>query len=282
MQPFTDLSEIKNLSREDFENICKQNTSYVYLGNSVGLCQVLAKHKVFVDTRDFGVVPHFILDGFWESWITQFMATIIKPGDVCIDIGANFGYYSILMAQLAGENGKTIAVEPNPNLARLLRFTSNLQSRNFVVAETALSKKSGNITLHIPESYFGSASVLKTLSSKFGKNKTVKVPMKTMDGLMNEQGLSKVDVIKMDVEGIEPLVFEGMQSTIANNPDLKIIMEYTPDAYTDARMFTRFLCDTFEVHRIWGASNLEKIDLPDIERMISMKDHADLFLQLKK
>ena len=196
MQPITDLAEVANMSRADFESACKANTSYVYLGNSVGMCQVLTKHKIFVDTRDFGVVPHFINDGFWESWITQFMASIIKPGDVCIDIGANFGYYSILMAQLTGEGGKTIAVEPNPNLAKLLRFTSNLQSRNYIVAETALSYKSGSVTLNIPENYFGSASVLKGLSAKWGKGKAVKVPMKTLDQLVQEQGLQKVDVIK--------------------------------------------------------------------------------------
>jgi FkbM family methyltransferase len=281
MQPITDLSEVATMSRADFESACRANTSYVYLGNCTGMCQVLSKHKIFVDTRDFGVTPHFILDGFWESWITQFMATIIKPGDVCIDIGANFGYYSILMAQLAGEGGKTIAVEPNPNIAKLLRFTSNLQSRNFTVAETALSNKSGRATLNIPESYFGSASLLKGLSAKWGKGKSVKVQKKTLDQLVQEQELLKVDVIKMDVEGIEPLVFEGMRSTIANNPDLKIIMEYTPEAYEDARKFTTFLCENFEVQRIWGATHLEKIDVGDIDRMISMKDHIDVFLQGK-
>ena len=53
MQPFTDLNEIKNLSRADFESACKANTSYIYMGNSVGLCQILTRHRVFVDTRDF-------------------------------------------------------------------------------------------------------------------------------------------------------------------------------------------------------------------------------------
>jgi FkbM family methyltransferase len=281
MQPITDLREIGTLSRADFEAACKANTSYHYLGNCLGLCQVLTRCKVFVDTRDMGVAPHFILDGFWESWVSQFMATIIETGNICLDVGANFGYYSILMAELTGEGGKTIAVEPNPDLARLLRCTSNLQSRNFMVSETGLSNKAGTATLNIPEGHFGSASIHKTLSRQWGKNRRVKVPLKTMDQLVKEFGLAKVDVIKMDVEGLEPLVFEGMKKTIADNPQLKIIMEYTPEAYGDASKFTRFLCDNFEVQRIWGATHLESMDVADIDRMISMKEHIDLFLQKK-
>jgi len=281
MQPITDLREIGTLSRGDFEATCQANTLYYYLGNCLGLCQVLTRYKIFVDTRDLGVTPHFILDGFWESWITQFMATIIEPGNICLDVGANFGYYSILMAELTGEEGKTIAVEPNPHLARLLRCTAKLQSRNFMVAETALSNKTGMATLNIPEGHSGSASIHKTLSRQWGKNRKVKVPLKTMDQLVKEYGLAKVDVIKMDVEGIEPLVFEGMKKTIADNPQLKIIMEYTPEAYTDAGKFTRFLCDNFVVKKIWGATHLETMDVPDIDRMISIKDHLDLFLQKK-
>jgi FkbM family methyltransferase len=280
MNAFSNIKEIANFPRAEFEAVCRANTFYVYLGNNTGLSQVLSKYKIYVDTRDAGVTPHLIMDGFWESWITQFMSTIINPGDVCIDAGANFGYYTILMAHLTGEAGRAIAVEPNPNLCRLLRFTSNLQERSFEIAEAALSDKSGRTTLHIPGNYFGGASLLKDKSKGFVIQK-VKVPMLTMDQLVEQHGLKKVDMIKMDVEGFEPMVFNGMKKTIANNPQLKIIMEYTPVAYSDARGFTRFLCDTFKVQRIWGADHLEELSVPNINQMLEIEGHIDLFLSAR-
>ena len=123
MQQFQDISSIANLSRQEFESTCTHFTEHAYLGDHLLLCKVLTKYKMYVDTRDLGIAPHLIMDGFWESWLTQCLATKVKPGFVCMDIGANLGYYSLLMSELSGHTGRTIAIEPNPAMVRLMRFS---------------------------------------------------------------------------------------------------------------------------------------------------------------
>jgi hypothetical protein len=84
------------------------------------LCRVLGRHKMYVDLRDTGFAPHLMFEGYWEYWITEFIWRNAKPGQVALDVGANHGYYTLLLADLVGPNGKVHAFEPNPRLAELL------------------------------------------------------------------------------------------------------------------------------------------------------------------
>jgi FkbM family methyltransferase len=85
------------------------------------LCRILGRYKFYVDCRDRGLAPHLMLDGYWEYWVSDFMWRNIKPGDTVIDVGANLGYYSVLMADLVGSTGRVVSFEPNPRLFELLQ-----------------------------------------------------------------------------------------------------------------------------------------------------------------
>jgi FkbM family methyltransferase len=280
MNPLSNLGDIATLSGYDFETACRVFCKYAYLGDNVAICRILTKHKLYVDTRDKGITPHLILDGFWETWLTQCLVKIIRPGDTCIDIGANVGYYSILMSALAGEKGQTIAIEPNPRIAGLLRHTAGLNHPGFGVAEVALSNAVGKVVLHIPDHSFGDASILQRPDRLTVSKSKVKVQMMTFDSLMEQMNITHVDVIKMDVEGVEPLVFEGMKKTIENNPGLKIIIEYSPHLYADAKRFTDYLFSTFIVHQIKDVDEMVVLDEAS-NQLMELKDHTDLYLQLK-
>jgi FkbM family methyltransferase len=280
MNPFSNLGEIGALSGYEFETACRFFCQYAYLGDYSGMCRILTKHKLYIDTRDTGITPHLIMDGFWETWLTQCLVKIIRPGDVCIDIGANVGYYSILMSALTGEKGQTIAVEPIPRIAGLLRKTAGLNYPGFGVAEVALSNRTGKTILHVPDHSFGDASILQRSDRLTVSKSKVKVQMITLDLLMEQMSISRVNVIKMDVEGAEPQVFEGMKKTIENNPGLKIIIEYSPYLYTNAKEFTDYLFSRFIVHQIKDVD--EMIVLSEgANQLTELKDHTDLYLRLK-
>jgi len=281
MDPFISISSIAEVPRDEFEKICRMNASYAYMGDHRGVCVVFSKCKIFIDTRDISVAPHLIIDGYWESWLTQYFAMIVRPGDTCIDIGANFGYYSLLFSALSGKKGRTIAVEPNPGLCKLIRSTSNINGGNIEVAEVALSNRNGRIVLNIPESKFGDASIIKRNDSFFSKNTRVKVPMMTLDELVAKFSIEKVDVIKMDVEGVEPQVFDGMQKTLEANPHMKIVIEYSPHLYEAPEIFTEMLFDKFDVHQVFGPNHLEKIQVGAKSALAQLQDHTDLLLTLK-
>lgn len=278
MEVFSNIRKIGTLSRQVFEKTCTAHTFSAYLGDHLALCKVLTKYKMYVDTRDMGIAPHLIMDGYWESWLTQCLARIIQPGDVCIDIGANLGYYSLLMSELAGEKGRTIAIEPNPHVAKLLRFSEFLHSWNFEVIEKAVSDNEGSAVLTIPGKSYGGASLKNDPGSPFSSTSEVTVGLTTIDCIASELKLEKVDVIKIDVEGLEPQVFKGMTKTIASNPGLQIVMEYSPFSYNDPRAFSEYLKENFRIHRIKDVDEMELLDDDGMNQLLNLTDHTDLYL----
>jgi FkbM family methyltransferase len=67
-----------------------------------------------------------MLDGFWEIWLTLLMSRFVKRGMTAIDVGANFGYYTVLFSQAVGSGGCVVAVEPVPSTAQLLALSIEL------------------------------------------------------------------------------------------------------------------------------------------------------------
>jgi FkbM family methyltransferase len=219
------------------------------------------------------------MDGFWESWVTQFIAQNIQPGNICIDAGANFGYYSLLMAELAGQEGKTMAIEPNAYLCKLLSFTNSLNGFHFDIINKALADHAGEITLSIPPNYWGSATIRPNVEEDMTKEL---VQTDTLDSIIEQAGLPRVDFIKMDCEGVEPMIFAGMEKTLQQNPQLKIIMEYSPFLYNDAQGFTEYLFSHFEVGEVTPIATVRGFTKNDIPYLTNLNDHIDLFLQIKR
>jgi len=245
------------------------------------LCRVLGKYKIFVDTRDIGITPHLVMDGFWETWLTQCMYRIIKPGDICIDVGANYGYYSLLMSSLTGKEGRTIAVEPNPYVFSLLAATASVHSSSIEPVQVALSDVTGYTTLVIPDNFFGDASIVERKDKPRLARSRVDVKTQTLDELAVQLELPRIDLVKIDVEGAEPGVFNGMNETISKNDGLRVLIEYSPYLYDDAKSFTEFLFHHFEVSRIKDVDNMVTLTETDIPVLLSMSDHTDLYLARK-
>ena len=134
------LRQFASMDRFTLEALCRAQAQPLYLGDNSALCRVLSRYKLLLDTRDRGFAAHVLLDGYWEMWLTIFMCRHIQPGMVVIDVGANFGYYTVLMADLVGPEGHTFAIEPNPVVAALLRQSVTLngfRSRTSIVEAAA-------------------------------------------------------------------------------------------------------------------------------------------------
>jgi FkbM family methyltransferase len=280
MKPFLEIKEIVSLDRRQFEKQCTAFTQNAYIGNHVQLCKVLTKYKMYVDTRDIGIVPHLILDGFWESWITKWIATVINPGDICVDLGANFGYYSLLLSDLSGKTGKTIAVEPNPYICELLKKTAIINEWSFDVIEGAVSNKNGQAILTVENMYLGGGTIM-SLDENLPDRSRLNVATYTLDFLVSEKNLEKIDFIKMDCEGFEPFVLEGMNETIKKNPQLKIVMEYSPYSYNDPANFITKILSRFNVFMINGDSCINQLTIDDFDQLIKYKRPVDLYLTVR-
>lgn len=182
-----------------------------------------------------------------EIETTQQIQQLIKPNMIVLDVGAHVGYYSRMFSALAGDNGQIIAFEPHPRTHAILKQNvdnlSNVTTHQVAVAEQEGTAElydylmmSASGSLHYDESLadlqraqMGEYDVAPRHDTQFEMQKfTVKtVPI---DKCLMEMGIQRVDFVKMDIEGAEMGALRSMKQTIANSPNLALIMEYNPQA----------------------------------------------------
>lgn len=136
---------------------------------------------------------------------------LIEPSDLCVDVGANLGIYSILMAQAAPE-GQVIAFEPLRLHRSILAFNQTVNDvSNLEVRPTVLSNEAGRTELAVPDDG-GYASIQDT--DRREVQETIEVQMERLDDVAPDA--SSLGVLKIDVEGAEALVLEGAQEILGD------------------------------------------------------------------
>jgi FkbM family methyltransferase len=219
-----DIGEFAYRSKRTLEALCRARAQPVYVGENEGLCRILGRYKVYVDTRDRGLCAHLLLDGFWEMGATMFMARQIRPGMVAIDIGANFGYYTILLGALVGEKGHVYAVEPAPATAAMLRRSIELNGfQSFTtVIEAAAGTSDARLLLYMPDREPKNAQIVASAEGVNASAGTLyQVAQSRIDRLVADRG--RVDFVKIDAEGAEESVVAGMLATLRRDKPLLVI-----------------------------------------------------------
>jgi FkbM family methyltransferase len=152
--------------------------------------------------------------GSWEPNLTRFMETTIKPGDTVVDLGANIGYFTLLMSKLVGPAGHVISIEAAPASAAILRENVAMNGgQNVAVKEIAVAEKPGEIKLF--HSRWGNTNTgAATLVEGRGSDRYDVVKTDTLLNILGDDA-SRVSFIKIDIEGAElPVLHE----IIANRP----------------------------------------------------------------
>jgi FkbM family methyltransferase len=140
------------------------------------------------------------------EWDALRMSTdSLRPGDVFVDVGANFGLFSAVAAKKVGPGGRVIAIEPHPELIRRLKF--NIAANGFdqvTVVETAVGDSVGEATFYANTASFAESS-LKHDAGEQNKNnqQPTRVPVATLAKIVEDAGLSRIDALKIDIEGYE-------------------------------------------------------------------------------
>ncbi len=226
------LDELLTRPRQENEAIVRSLCFHAYLGNQTAMCRVLGRYKMLVDTEDMGVSVHLIGEGLWEIWHTEVTLQLLKPGMKAVDIGANLGYFSLLMSEIVGEHGSVHAFEPNPDIAHRLRRSLNINGfgGRATVHETALTDHDGEALMAIPSGEPGGAHLIADPTGRTG----IGVRAQTFDSI---PALADADYIKIDVEGFEDTVWRGMRNLVKSGRPLTMIMEFTGDCYRDSGGF---------------------------------------------
>jgi FkbM family methyltransferase len=149
----------------------------------------------------------------FENDETEFFLGNVRDTDVCIDVGANIGYYTLLFAKLA-PRGKVVAFEPVPMTYHMLSVNLLANGVTNAVVSTLVigdSEKDVNFVVSRDGAF---SSLVDT--GREPTQRMICVPMTSLDGYCADQGITRVDVLKVDVEGAETRVIEGASNLFEN------------------------------------------------------------------
>ena len=209
---------------------------------------------LYVDSRDVSVAIPLIMNGEYEPELSALFRRLLKPGMVMLDVGANFGYFGIMAAYQ--QQCRVHFLEANPNLIPLLgkSLLVNGVHGHCRIKHCAVSDASGGrITLYVPDNVWGGASVAHVPAFPNQSNAAFEAEVWTLDDYAAQEGLERVDVVKVDVESHEAHAYAGMRQLVRRNPQLKLLMEYTFGAYPSN--FLEALRADFRSVRVLSHSN---------------------------
>ena len=235
-------------SRQEVEKIGKAGTctftANVDTHNQDVPAQVsrqLSSYWIASKPTDRGISEHFKNDGFWEAWISLWISRNVKPGSVCIDAGANYGYFTF---QLAQHGCKVLAIEANSELIPYLKKSVELNgcADRVRVMNNAISEVSHRmLTLNLTESSLNS-----TIINSGQTIAEISVETIALNDVASFEG--GIDFVKMDIEGAEELAFAGMQRLWDVNPKCVFLMEFVNDHYAEhGKLFYDRMATDFKI-----------------------------------
>jgi len=179
-------------------------------------------HTIFIDPTDYLYLSTKKYEPFEKDIIEQ----IVKEGDIVVDIGANLGYFTLILARKVGNKGRVFAFEPDPDMFKLLKKNVKINGyKNVTLIKKATFNKSGKLKLLIYADKGDSGVIC-------GKNTKSTATAVTIDAVKLDDYFKKypkkIDFIKMDIEGSEGMAFAGMENIFKNNDNVKMITEFFP------------------------------------------------------
>jgi FkbM family methyltransferase len=172
-------------------------------------------YTIIRDSSDF--------DTFREVCINDhYNLSQLKPGMTVIDIGAHIGLFTLPASFKVGQRGKIIAVEPEDKNFNCLQKNLKINGiKNVIGVKTALSDFNGQ-----EDFFISKGSGCHSLFPREGDNilKKIQIEVKTLDSLLRELNIERVDLLKIDVEGAELKILKGGRETLIKNPQMKMVI----------------------------------------------------------
>lgn len=191
----------------------------------------------------------------WEPAISHFMRRNIRPGSIVADIGANIGYYSLLMSRAVGPDGHVFAVEPSPEIrARLIDTIERNGLSNVTVVPYGISDKSERRSFQLSSANLG--------ASKFGEESEDGLELRRLQDVIPADMLARLSFIKIDVEGMEAPVMRDLHRI---PPSLPHLLTICAELRIDDAM--QALIGDFQ------AQGMECLTLPNHYAMLAYPDH---------
>ena len=191
------------------------------------VCETAWGFKMAINLQE-RLARDIYFNGVYEPVTAAVIAHLLQPGDVFFDVGANQGQFSLLAAQRVGKSGAVHSFEPNPAVRRLLIHSVNLNGfANVNVQDAACVDKAGSFVLQLEMSAsnaYGGAKAVERTSGSDGQT----VRGISLDQYVAENGIDRIDLMKMDIEGGEAGALVGMAGMLKRRVVKNLIVEFHP------------------------------------------------------
>ncbi|MBO8127817.1 MAG: FkbM family methyltransferase [Peptococcaceae bacterium] len=201
----------------------------IYIGNNKALVCPVWGGKLLVPSDDLSVAPNLIMHGVHEPELTNYLLKTIRANYTTVDIGANLGYFTVLLGYLVGPGGKVIAYEADPGSFNLLRdnVSINYLYDRITLHNKAIYSSTCKLSFYITERFRGNASINEH-DEKYFKHyndnvRRIEVPAEPLDIYLGQ--LKHIDLVKLDIEGGEYHAFRGMADLIKNKVIDTVVFE---------------------------------------------------------
>lgn len=218
-------SSVLHSSADAIVDLIERKSSVLYSSSDVDAIIKTGDFDLVVPSREVGLITYLTRLGprSIEPAVRAALRRHIKTGDTVVDGGTNIGAHSVEMAYAVGERGRFFGFEALPHLAEAVRKTLGLNglSKQSKVVQAALSDQKGDLTF-----YAADHSPISSLFELDGNRATsTSVRSVTLDDEIAPD--LRVDLVKLDIEGAEPLAWQGMSRIVTQNHDLVVVMEWS-------------------------------------------------------
>jgi len=249
------------------------------MGNGRILTTTVRGHKMIVLADDLLISPHLILDGFWEPQITNVVLSAVRPGMRVLDIGANVGYYTILMADAIGATGSIVAFEPSTPVYNALRINMRLNGfegrARLINAALGSDNATGQLVIPVPPAGMDYAGATVKFGSIPEDLFTVedKIEVKRLDDL----DLGPINFAKIDAQESEMAIWKGGRETLRRCD--AIYLEFTPTDVASYALLEMIRADSFSTYAIDLDGSCAPCSEADIRSRIDRVGQIDLLLR---
>ena len=180
------------------------------------------------DLRDM-IAREVCFTGQYEPQETMLMHALLTPGMTFVDVGANWGYFTLLAAHLVGTRGRVLSLEPDPRLFPKLRDNvarNNLQQ--VTVLPIAAAAKPGTLLLAGYNEADGNFGLSRVVSHGSANAQTFPVEARPLDEIFDIYGVTNIDLLKMDIEGAEGFALAGLLQALSTHRIHRLLVELHP------------------------------------------------------
>lgn len=210
--------------RTSLEDACRARRASYSVDQHTECARALGMFSLLCDKRDLSFTPCIVNDGFWQIWLHMALAKLVTPGMICVDVGANVGFFTLAMAEMVGKQGHVYAFEPLQRQGYLLgrSVAMNGFGDRASVYRTACGDVKRDANIFYTMDNKTSASLLPADLGSVKEMTGEIVYVNRLDDAIQDH----VDLIKIDAEGMDYDVIRGASGLIDRNADTIIVFEH--------------------------------------------------------